>query len=96
MLSVHYQLTNTQIELGQAFALLYRLRLLISAMPLALDHPTAAATHIAIGPAVMTLLDPHASIQTQYITNLRSLIECFVGPDDHAPRLAVEVVDLTI
>ena len=97
MLQVHYQLTNTQIELGQAFALLYRLRLLIGAMPLALDAPTSAVTHVIVGP--MSLFDPSASVQMQYIANLRALIDNFVGSvhsGDAAPRLAVEVVDLTM
>jgi len=96
MLSIHYQLTNTQIELGQAFALLYLLRLLIGAMPLALDVTTANATHVIAGPPFV-LNDPGASIQTQYICNLRSLIDSFVNSTDHAPpTLAVEVVDLTV
>jgi len=96
MLSIHYQLTNTQIELGQAFALLYRIRLLIGAMPLALDVARADATHVIAGPQ-MVLNDPSASIQTQYISNLRSLIDSFVNSNDHVPPgLVVEVVDLTV
>jgi hypothetical protein len=88
MLSIHYQLTNTQIELGQAFALLYRLRMLIGAMPLALDVVNANATHVIAGPI---------SMQTQYLSNLRSLIDSFVNSTDHVPPgLVVEVVDLTV
>ena len=98
MLSIHYQLTNTQIELGQSFALLYRLRLLLGSLPLALDDPTAAATHIAAGPAVL-LLDPGGSVQTQYVANLRSLIDSFVNTNSRpAPRgdsPPDDVVDLT-
>ena len=94
MISIHYQLANTQIELGQAFALLYRLRMLIGSMPLALDVPSANATHVIAGPPYV-LNDPGASIQTQYIGNLRSLIDSFVSSGDLAPRVAVEVVDLT-
>jgi len=93
MLSVHYQLNNTQIELGQAFALLYRLRALISSMPLALDLPTAEATHITLHPP---LLIPGRSVQGQYTTNLTSLIDSFVNHGNPAPRVAVEVVDLTM
>ena len=109
MLQVHFQLTNTQIELGQAFALLHRLRLLIGAMTLAVDVPTASVTHLVVsslatGPGIMTLHDPAASVQTQYINNLRSLMDSFTdagapppGHADHAVHavLAVEVVDLT-
>ena len=94
MISIHYQLSNTQIELGQAFALLYRLRMLIGSMPLALDVPSANATHVIAGPPYV-LNDPGASIQTQYIGNLRSLIDNFVSSGDLAPRVTVQVVDLT-
>jgi len=96
MLSVHYQLTNTQIELGQAFALLYRLRMMLGVMPLALDVASNNATHVIAGPPYV-LNDPGASIQTQFISNLQALIDSFVNSTDHAPpRLAVEVVDLTV
>ena len=98
MLSVHYQLTNTQIELGQAFALLYRLRYLLGSMPLALDGPSAAATHVVVGPSVL-LNDPSGSVQTQYVTNLRALIDTFVNTTSRPPRGAEDpaddVVDLT-
>jgi len=94
-LSIHYQLINTQIELGQAFALLYRLRNLVGGMPLALDAPTASATHIVPGPALL-LNDPGGSVQTQYITNLRSLIDGFINTVDRPPRPAEDVVDLTV
>jgi hypothetical protein len=75
MLSIHYQLTNTQIELGQAFAVLFRLRHLISTMPLAIDS---------------------SSVQTQYIVNLRALIDSFVNTVDRPPPRAEDVVDLTV
>jgi len=95
MLSIHYQLTNTQIELSQAFALLYLLRLLLGSMPLALDDPTAAATHVVACPAVL-LNDPSGSVQTQYVTNLRTLIDTFINTASRPPGRAEDVVDLTI
>jgi hypothetical protein len=75
MLSIHYQLTNTQIELGQAFALLFRLRHLIGTMPLAIDS---------------------SSVQTQYIVNLRAVIDGFVNTVNRPPSRAEDVVDLTV
>jgi len=95
MLSIHYQLVNTQIELGQAFALLYRLRHLVGSMPLALDDPTSAATHVVPGPAVL-LNDPGGSVQTQYITNLRALIDSFTNTVSRPPGRPEDVVDLTV
>ena len=94
MLSIHYQLTNTKIELGQAFTLLFRLRLRIGSMPLALDDPTASATHVVSGPSLL-LNDPSGSMQTQYIANLRTLIDGFVNTVNRPPRRAEDVVDLT-
>jgi len=94
MLSIHYQLTNTQIELGQAFALLFRLRLLIGTMPLARDVATAEATHVVPGPSLL-LNDPGSSVQTQYIVNLRALIDGFVNTVDRPPPREQDVVDLT-
>jgi len=95
MLSIHYQLNNTQIELGQAFALLYRLRLLIGSMPLALDLPTAQATHVTMDFPRTVIVDPSGSVQGQYVANLRTLIENFVI-SNNPPSVAVEVVDLTV
>jgi len=95
MLQVHYQLVNTQIELGQAFALLYRLRHLIGSMPLTLDVPTTTATHVVLGPPVM-IHDPCSSVQTQYVANLRTLIDSFVNTASRPPARAEDVVDLTV
>jgi len=65
-------------------------------MPLALDVASNNATHVIAGPPYV-LNDPGASIQTQFISNLQAMIDSFVNSTDHAPpRLAVEVVDLTV
>ena len=96
MLQVHYQLVNTQIELGQAFTLLYRLRHLIGSIPLTLDVPTATATHVVPGPPVM-IHDPCGSVQTQYVANLRTLIDTFINSTSRPPAPAAPVVvDLTV